>query len=228
MAANQEKSEASLEKFDFEGDTNDSDYFLVKRIKVYYCNEILQFTERELVIYQENVTLLSNTDISFEIAIRDRYSDGIHNEVQMEIRVEDLSTLIYDNTLDLEISVHAEISFFSRFHNATIKLTKISQCRFSGAFQGMPRRDHFGNLDGCKFQVVFKLPYDVTSGHNQMSNLFTDSELSDVKIICDDQTFQCHRLILAMKSDVFKAMLYTRVSIYSSYFFYSNNIRIFE
>jgi hypothetical protein len=58
-----------------------------------------------------------------------------------------------------------------------------------------------------KFQFVLKVPYDLTN--IKMSKLFTEGELGDVEIRWDDQSFQCHKLILAMNSDVFKAMLYT-------------------
>ena len=40
----------------------------------------------------------------------------------------------------------------------------------------------------------------------QLGNLFTDKQLSDVKIECEGQTFDCHQAILAARSPVFMAM----------------------
>jgi speckle-type POZ protein len=61
----------------------------------------------------------------------------------------------------------------------------------------------------CSFEIVLKVPNDLNSLNTAMSKLFSEAELTDVEIICGDQTFKCHKLILALKSDVFKAMLYT-------------------
>ena len=36
--------------------------------------------------------------------------------------------------------------------------------------------------------------------------LFADKEHCDVKIICDGKTFECHKLVLSCRSDVFKTM----------------------
>ena len=36
--------------------------------------------------------------------------------------------------------------------------------------------------------------------------LFEDKELCDVKIICNGKTFECHKLVLSCRSDVFKTM----------------------
>jgi hypothetical protein len=40
-----------------------------------------------------------------------------------------------------------------------------------------------------------------------MEKLLTDNTFSDFKIICDDQTFYCHKCIVAAKSDVLQQML---------------------
>merc|ERR1719266_2928780 len=39
------------------------------------------------------------------------------------------------------------------------------------------------------------------------ANLFMEDELSDVKIFCDEKIFNCHKLVLVSKSEVFKGML---------------------
>jgi hypothetical protein len=38
---------------------------------------------------------------------------------------------------------------------------------------------------------------------------FSEVEFNDVEIICENQTFKCHKSLLALQSDVFKAMLIT-------------------
>jgi hypothetical protein len=43
-----------------------------------------------------------------------------------------------------------------------------------------------------------------------MENLLNDSNFSDFKIICGDQTFDCHKCILANQSDVLKTMLLSK------------------
>jgi hypothetical protein len=65
------------------------------------------------------------------------------------------------------------------------------------------------NIQTKNFEIVLKVPNDFNNSITAMSKLFSEAELTDVEIICGDQTFRCHKLILALKSDVFKAMLYT-------------------
>ena len=42
---------------------------------------------------------------------------------------------------------------------------------------------------------------------NLLHKLYSDGELSDVKIHCDGKVFNCHKLILSGQSEVFKKML---------------------
>ena len=39
-----------------------------------------------------------------------------------------------------------------------------------------------------------------------IGNLFMDSKTSDIKIICDDVEFPCHKFMLSLRSEVFQAM----------------------
>lgn len=41
----------------------------------------------------------------------------------------------------------------------------------------------------------------------------TDSELSDIKILCDGKVFPCHKLILSLRSEVFKRMFQSDLKI---------------
>ena len=46
------------------------------------------------------------------------------------------------------------------------------------------------------------------AAENKLANkLFLKSELSDVKIFCEDKIFDCHKNILCCQSEVFKGML---------------------
>ena len=42
-----------------------------------------------------------------------------------------------------------------------------------------------------------------------MEDLFLDDEISDCRIICEDQVFPCHKFILSVRSNVFKTMFQT-------------------
>jgi hypothetical protein len=79
---------------------------------------------------------------------------------------------------------------------------------FLPPFELKPLHNFNGMSFCCSFQIVLKLPCDLTGSSAAMSKFLTD-ELSDVKIICDDQIFKCHKLILARNSDVFKAMFFS-------------------
>jgi hypothetical protein len=69
----------------------------------------------------------------------------------------------------------------------------------------------------CKF-TIFKVkvvrpvilpnpesPYHIS--HQTMKKLLTNDTFSDFKIVCDDETFNCHKNIVAAKSDVLLQML---------------------
>ena len=45
-----------------------------------------------------------------------------------------------------------------------------------------------------------------------MGEAFINQELCDVKIRCEDKTFECHEVILAMRSPVFKTMFASEMS----------------
>jgi hypothetical protein len=98
MAANQEKSQPSLTHFDFEGDTNDSDYFLVKRI------EVVESSYSNLFINQQTIKILPNAEIHLTIQVHDVTEDQ-ENRV-MEIKLCNIKNITDDNDLHIEISLH--------------------------------------------------------------------------------------------------------------------------
>ena len=52
-----------------------------------------------------------------------------------------------------------------------------------------------------------KTSFPLTLGKRVSEKLFLQDELSDVKILCEDKIFPCHKVILCSQSEVFKSML---------------------
>ena len=56
-------------------------------------------------------------------------------------------------------------------------------------------------------------PLDTEPTLNQLiEKLFLNQDKSDIKIVCDDEEFPCHKFILSARSDVFETMLSTKES----------------
>jgi len=53
----------------------------------------------------------------------------------------------------------------------------------------------------------------VPSMAEAIGNLYLDNEFSDIKIICDGKEFPCHKLLLSLRSSVFKAMFSSDLKI---------------
>ena len=53
----------------------------------------------------------------------------------------------------------------------------------------------------------------VPSMAEAIGNLYLDNEFSDIKIICDGKEFPCHKLVLSLRSSVFKAMFSSDLKI---------------
>ena len=73
---------------------------------------------------------------------------------------------------------------------------------------------HFYRSKGVvQFDIRFsfikpkELHIEGPSFSQSMSSLFLDQASSDVKIICGEEEFPCHKFVLCSRSDVFKAML---------------------
>jgi hypothetical protein len=193
MAANQEKSDLSPIHFDFEGDTNDSDYFLVKRIEF-----IAAIPSR--TIEQQTIKILPNAEIQLTIDSSMKFDD---------VRVVEIKLCnIKNDDLHMEISLHVDYVDSGGYRYGGQQNINVNFTKTLGTtnFFLKPFTTCGGSGDECTFQLVLKVPHDFND--TTMSKLFSEGELSDVDIICDGQTFQCHKVILAMKSDVFKAMLY--------------------
>jgi hypothetical protein len=176
----QEKSPTHLDN-----DTNDSDYFLVKRFTIF--TDILKND-------QETIKILPNAEIQLTIEV---------NKMDKNVSVVEIKLCSIKNDLPMEISLHMENGTKYANFTKTLGTTNFFVKAFFRDSTPQTRTPRMYS----RFQLDLKLPYDFND--TTMSKLFSEGELSDVEIICDGQTFQCHKLILAMKSDVFKAMLYT-------------------
>ena len=69
------------------------------------------------------------------------------------------------------------------------------------------------NSEPITWSITFDLNLEKSNeeplaAENKLANkLFLKSELSDVKIFCEDKIFDCHKTILCCQSEVFKGML---------------------
>merc|ERR1711890_83410 len=65
--------------------------------------------------------------------------------------------------------------------------------------------DNVGKNVTYSLSIQFKLKKEENylKLHEQ---LFMKKNLSDVKLVCDGKTFECHKLVLSCQSDVFEAM----------------------
>ena len=49
--------------------------------------------------------------------------------------------------------------------------------------------------------------FPLSLGKRMSENLYLKSYFSDIKILCEDKIFYCHKVILSSQSEVFKSML---------------------
>ena len=56
--------------------------------------------------------------------------------------------------------------------------------------------------------------------------LYMKKELSDIKLICGREIFECHKLVLSCQSDVFETMFKTKSSKFLTYFFLNSRLWI--
>jgi hypothetical protein len=111
------KNPSHLTHFDFEGDTNDSDYFLVKRI------EVVESSYSNLFINQQTIKILPNAEIHLTIQVHDVTEDQ-ENRV-MEIKLCNIKNITDDNDLHIEISLHVLPNcIYSSQQNIDVNFTK--------------------------------------------------------------------------------------------------------
>ena len=54
---------------------------------------------------------------------------------------------------------------------------------------------------------IYELREETSIFKNFGEKLFLDKELCDVKILCENRIFECHKIVLCLQSEVFKRML---------------------
>lgn len=117
--------------------------------------------------------------------------------------------ILNDFKLRLEYSVEGKSG--SLTYNPRIEsLHKFESRKEDDEFYGI-FYDFYGE---SKVNVTFKLTFElelkkteIPSKPKLLHKLYSEGELSDVKIHCDGQVFDCHKIILSGQSGVFKKML---------------------
>lgn len=116
--------------------------------------------------------------------------------------------ILNDFKLGLEYSVDGKSG--SLTYNPSIEsLHKFESRKEDAEFSGI-----FYNSKKSKVNVTYKLTFELELKKTEMPSkpkllhkLYSEGEFSDVKIHCDGQVFDCHKIILSGQSGVFKKML---------------------
>jgi hypothetical protein len=206
MAENQAK--IVEKRFGFEDDRDDSDYLGVKRMEFKITNlpmasstEVNKLdkslkTTQLLVLHKLMIELLPNAKIGIGIHCKQIGKAGALGIVLGNAKGNEL----FNVEVGFKVDKIPDLKYFTNtLGNISFFLTP-----FELDFNMM-----CGMQFNCTFEIVLKVVNPLNGSSNAMSKLFSEVEFTDVKIICDDKTFKCHKSILALQSDVFKAMLYT-------------------
>ena len=116
------------------------------------------------------------------------------------------------NDLKIKIEYSARSGFGSLTYNPKVESLSHfkSDCPTNYVFQKL-----FSSTNGNEIKVTFKVTFEIelkktempTPKSNLLHKLYSDVELSDVKIHCGGKVFSCHKVILSGQSEVFKNML---------------------
>jgi len=116
--------------------------------------------------------------------------------------------ILNDFKLGLEYSVEGKsgsLTYNPRIESLHKFESKKEDDEFSGTFYDSKK---------SKVNVTFKLTFElelkkteIPSKPKLLHKLYSEGEFSDVKIHCDGQVFDCHKIILSGQSGVFKKML---------------------
>ena len=92
-----------------------------------------------------------------------------------------------------------------------LKKTYILQAilQSSSHFNSIFVKGNVGRKVTYALSIEFELKNEDPSSKNYLKMhelLFMEKDLSDIKLICEEKTFQCHKIVLSCQSDVFKAM----------------------
>jgi hypothetical protein len=212
--------------FAFESDPKDSDYRLVKRIKLIdglfeerkTCKENCRFTPLDGVVFLDR-----NTRVLLKVkSIQTKPNYVCHDSWSSTFFVFSLNFLEVQSVkickqVNIEASfniVISPISVRSRYCSPerTVNLKDVSVAILGKKkfyFLVKPDVRWLRSLsDGPAFhvEVVIKVRHDPSSLIQDLSKLLNDKKFTDVKIVCDGEAFKCHKAILATRSDVFATM----------------------
>ena len=120
------------------------------------------------------------------------------------------------NDLKIKIEFSARSGFGFGFLTYNPKVESISNFK-----SPCPKDEVFRNIFGSptvndEINVTYKVTFEIelketempTPKSNLLHKLYSDGELSDVKIHCGGKVFSCHKVILSGQSEVFKNMLF--------------------
>jgi hypothetical protein len=224
-------------RFTFEADTNDSDYLTVKRIKLkinilpmsgfkdqgYELDTLDETfkTIKTILLEKEIIKLLPSAQIQLTIQCRQIMKTGLLEIKLCNMDENELFNIEVSLRFDCHSNEQTDVKFFTATLGKFVLFLApfeildnliIHEDEYDDPFAPPPpkecRQGYGMNFYGS-FEIVLKVPNVLNSSITAIPKLFSEGEYSDVKIICEDQTFQCHKLILASQSDVFKAMLFT-------------------
>jgi hypothetical protein len=190
------------EPFDFEAKkpVKDSDYFSVKRVLV----EGYFFPEKD--DHHEEVDIVLNKKSKLEICLEPFIDRSDETMFKVDLNLS-------SDQVKMKVVISLRLQIFDDFHNeryleASMMITddmpmnvgKIGLCSYKidNGYRGPC---------SCRFEIhiVVKIQHQTESWMQDISHI-NQNKFSDIKLICGDETFKCHRAILAARSDVFLAM----------------------
>ena len=69
------------------------------------------------------------------------------------------------------------------------------------------QREQFNNAIGAKDSEIQNLKSKLNQSEMFAGKLYAENEFVDVKIVCNEKTFACHKAVLSCQSEVFKTMI---------------------
>ena len=148
-----------------------------------------------------NVKLKTDSSIDPYVIIESA-SEEIINDLKIKIEFLAKSGFVGSVQSHGSLSYNPKVESLSNFK---------SPCPTNKGFQHT-----FSGSKGNEINVTYKVTFEIelkktempTPKSNLLHKLYSDGELSDVKIHCGGKVFSCHKVILSGQSEVFKNMLF--------------------
>jgi hypothetical protein len=227
----QDRQVAVNDPFDFETNPNDSDYRVVKRFKMedgefeteFYEGEPMFKPLKGYVRLDKNEKLNfeigpndSNSLIKFTLFISKRHNRHRHDEEDSDFKkvmIEASFCLVIGPTRPTHpVAKASKKDFYAILKDESINLGRKKVFFFNERLIGCSR----DISDGPPFhaEVVVKFLHErsltercrCSSLIQDLAKLFDDKKQTDFNIVCDGETFRCHKAILAARSEVFYSM----------------------